>query len=64
MRRLPGSAAIVGLALALALATSACSGSFGMPSGANREGREIFDLWQTMFLVSVVVAAIVYGLMA
>lgn len=41
-----------------------CSGSFGMPRGASREGRAIFDLWQTMFVVSVVVAAIVYGLIA
>jgi cytochrome c oxidase subunit 2 len=50
--------------LAVALATSACSSSFGMPRGASREGRAIFDLWQTMFVASIVVAALVYGLIA
>ena len=48
----------------LALGASACSGSFGMPRGANREGRAIFDLWQVMFIASIVVAVIVYGLIA
>jgi cytochrome c oxidase subunit 2 len=48
----------------LGVVASACSGSFGMPRGASREGRAIFDLWQTMFIASVVVAAIVYGLIA
>lgn len=52
------------LLVAVALLVPACSGSFGMPRGANREGRAIFDLWQTMFVASVIVAAIVYGLIA
>jgi cytochrome c oxidase subunit 2 len=51
----------IGLAL-LALAGSACASGFGMPRGASRQGREIFDLWQIMFVASVIVAAIVYGL--
>ena len=50
--------------VAVALVATACSGSFGMPRGANREGRAIFDLWQTMFVASIVVAVIVYGLIA
>jgi len=49
---------------ALALALTACSSGFGMPEGANRQGREIFDLWRLLFVASVVVAAIVYGLIA
>jgi cytochrome c oxidase subunit II len=48
----------------LAVGASACSGSFGMPRGANREGRAIFDLWQVVFVASIVVAVIVYGLIA
>jgi cytochrome c oxidase subunit 2 len=48
----------------LAFASSACSGAFGMPRGADREGRAIFDLWQVMFVASIVVAVIVYGLIA
>jgi len=52
-------------ALALVTTTaSACSGSFGMPRGATREGRAIFDLWQTMFVSSIIVAGIVYALIA
>lgn len=43
---------------------AACSSSFGMPRGADRQGREIFDLWQLMFVASILVAAIVYGLIA
>jgi cytochrome c oxidase subunit II len=47
----------------LALAVPACSSSFGMPAGADRQGRAIHDLWQLFFVASVIVAAIVYGLL-
>jgi cytochrome c oxidase subunit II len=60
MRALVRRTAFVGLAFA----ASACSSAFGMPRGASRQGRAIFDLWQTMFAISIVVAAIVYGLIA
>jgi len=56
--------AIVPTLVVLTLAASACSGSFGMPSGADRQGRSIHDLWQLFFVASVIVAAIVYGLLA
>jgi cytochrome c oxidase subunit 2 len=48
----------------LALAAASCSGSFGMPRGGTEQGRDIFELWQTFFVTAIVVAAIVYGLIA
>ena len=46
------------------IACGACSSGFGMPDPANRQGRDIFDLWRLLFVASVIVAAIVYGLIA
>ena len=43
---------------------ASCSSSFGMPRGSSEQGREIFDLWQIFFWAGIVVAAIVYGLIA
>jgi cytochrome c oxidase subunit 2 len=54
---------LVGIAL-LALVVTACSSSFGMPRGADDQGCDIFRLWQLMFLVSIPVAGVVYGLIA
>jgi cytochrome c oxidase subunit 2 len=48
----------------LVLVLPACSSSFGMPRGANDQGRDIFRLWQIMFVASVIVAAVIYGLIA
>jgi cytochrome c oxidase subunit 2 len=59
MRR---AARIVAIAV-VALLASSCSSSFGMPSGASEQGRDIFDLWQVFFWAAIVVAAIVYGLL-
>jgi cytochrome c oxidase subunit II len=51
-------------AVALALGATACSGSFGMPRGASEQGRDIFDLWQVYVAAALLVAALVYGLIA
>lgn len=47
---------------ALALASSACSFSFGMPRGATEQGQQIFALWQIFTVAGIAVAALVYGL--
>ena len=44
----PRAAAIVLAATALALGSVSCSGSFGMPRGGTEQGRDIFELWQTL----------------
>lgn len=51
--------AIAGAGVALAL--SACS-TFGMPEGADRQGADIASLWRVLFVLSLIVAAVVYGL--
>ena len=51
-------------AAAIVVSAASCSSSFGMPRGSSEQGREIFDLWQIFFRAGIVVAAIVYGLIA
>jgi cytochrome c oxidase subunit II len=54
MRRVALAAAVVALA--------GCDASFGSPRGATREGRDIFGLWQGTFIVALVIAGLVWGL--
>jgi cytochrome c oxidase subunit II len=61
MRRRLARAAAAG---AILLAGSACQAQFGMPDGATEQGRDIFDLWHIFMITGIVVAAIVYGLIA
>jgi cytochrome c oxidase subunit 2 len=51
----------VGLALAV-LTLSACSADFGSARGATRQGRDIFGLWQGTFIVALIIAGLVWGL--
>jgi cytochrome c oxidase subunit 2 len=55
------SAAAVSLVM---VSVTSCSSSFGMPLGSTEQGEEIFDLWQIFFWAGIVVAALVYGLIA
>ena len=61
MRRTTAS---VGTLIALAVPVTSCSSSFGMPRGSTEQGEEIFDLWQVFFWAGIVVAALIYGLIA
>ncbi len=61
MRR---TATSVGALIGLAVSVTSCSSSFGMPRGSTEQGEEIFDLWQIFFWAGIVVAALVYGLIA
>ncbi|MGZ8613554.1 MAG: cytochrome c oxidase subunit II, partial [Actinomycetota bacterium] len=61
MRR---TATSVGALIALAVSVTSCSSSFGMPRGSTEQGEEIFDLWRIFFWAGIVVAALVYGLIA
>jgi cytochrome c oxidase subunit II len=54
MRRVALAAAVVALA--------GCDASFGSPRGATGQGRDIFGLWQGTFVVALVIAALVWGL--
>ena len=51
-------------ASAIVIAAASCSSSFGMPRGSTEQGEEIFRLWQVFFWAGIVVAALVYGLIA
>ena len=53
----------MGLVATIAVATTACSSSFGMPRGSSSQGEEVFSLWQIFFWAAIGVAAIVYGLL-
>ena len=48
---------------AVALATTSCSSSFGMPRGSSRQGADTFNLWQIFFWAAIGVATIVYVLL-
>ncbi len=48
----------------MAAAAAGCSSSFGMPRGGTEQGQEIFKLWQIFTIAGIVVAALVYGLIA
>jgi cytochrome c oxidase subunit II len=48
----------------LAVATTACSSSFGIPEGATEQGRDIRDLWVSFTVIAIGVAGLVYGLIA
>ena len=49
---------------ALALVTSSCASSFGMFKGASQQGQDINQLWRIFFWAAIVVAGIVYVLIA
>lgn len=51
-------------AIALTIATGACSGSFGMPRGVSEQTGDTFTLWQIFFLAAIPVAGTVYVLIA
>lgn len=51
-------------ASAIVIAAASCSSSFGMPRGSTEQGEEIFRLWQVFFWAGIVVATLVYGLIA
>jgi len=44
------------------VALSGCSLDFGSGRGATRQGRDIFGLWQGTFIVALLIAALVWGL--
>jgi cytochrome c oxidase subunit 2 len=48
--------------LAVAAASTACSASFGMPSGGTAQGEDTFDLWRVFVVAAFLVAGTVYGL--
>jgi cytochrome c oxidase subunit II len=54
MRRVALAAAVVAL--------TGCSADFGSSRGATSQGREIFGLWQGTFIVALMIAALVWGL--
>ena len=59
MRCGPASLKAAGLGVGMTLAS--CS-TFGMPEGASRQGMEIASLWRVLFVASIFVAVVVYGL--
>jgi cytochrome c oxidase subunit II len=47
---------------ALALLSTACSATFGLPKGQTEQGGDISSLWTTFMTAGIVIAAIVYAL--
>jgi len=52
---------LVGAALVLG-SLAGCSGRFGAPRAASRQGSEVLDLWRVLFWVGAAVGALVAGL--
>jgi cytochrome c oxidase subunit 2 len=52
------------LLVAIVTTAGGCDAQFGMPGGATKQGQDIFDLWHVFMITGIVVAAIVYGLIA
>lgn len=63
-RRRPSHLARVAAIVALAGTSSACASSFGMFKGASQQGSDINLLWRIFFAAAIVVAGIVYVLIA
>jgi cytochrome c oxidase subunit 2 len=63
VKRPRGIATALGCALLLG-ALASCSSSFGMMKGGTQQGGDIFSLWRVFFIAAIVVAGIVYVLIA